>query len=206
MNPAVRDTWETRVFKCDREGLSHSSKSLYRREYPDEDSAKRGHSEIVEGLQNGQQLGALHGYSQDEVMRLCWLRALEWLSWPAFLSQPVLPMLYLFWPWYSVLIGVAIVSIAWRFVRNKFTSYRLASVGCLFVRLKWPTIFTLAIYFLLHGKYFLSALTLVTPLVAMAMIPLSTGTVGVLQMRFAGELLFTSDFEALLDTQTTLRS
>lgn len=57
MNPDVRDTWETRVFRSSRDGLAHSDASLYRREYSDEDSAKRGHAEIVEALQNGQRLG-----------------------------------------------------------------------------------------------------------------------------------------------------
>jgi hypothetical protein len=57
MNPNIRDTWETRVFKSDREGLSHSEEPLYRREYSDEDSARRGHAKIVKALRDGQQLG-----------------------------------------------------------------------------------------------------------------------------------------------------
>jgi len=57
MKPDVRDTWETRVFRCDRDGLSHPDEPLYRREYSDADSARRGHTAIVEALQNGQRLG-----------------------------------------------------------------------------------------------------------------------------------------------------
>lgn len=201
MNPDVRDAWQTRVFKCSRDGLSHSDESLYRREYTDEDSAKRGHSEIVEALQTGQHRGALHGYSQDEVMRLSGLRAVEWLSWPAFISQPVLPIFYLFWPWYSVLIAVAVANVLWRFVRYKFVSYTMAAVGCLFVRLKWPVMLILASYSLWHGQYFLAALTLATPLVVMAMIPLSTGMVGAVQRKFVDELLFESDQQALADAE-----
>lgn len=201
LNPDVRDTWVTQIFRCNRDGFQHSDEPLYSREYPDEEAAKLGHAEIVEALQNGRHVGALHGYKPEEIMRLSWLRAAEWLSWPAFISQPVLPVLYLFWPWYYVWAWVALANLTWRFVRYRFVNYTLATLGCLFVRLKWPVMLVLSIYFLLHRAYLLAALSLATPLVAMLMITLSTGMVGVVQRKLIDELLFESDLQALADAE-----
>jgi hypothetical protein len=61
---------------------------------------------------------------------------------------------------------------------------------------------TLSIYFLLHREYLLAALSLATPLVAMMMITLSTGMVGVVQRKFIDELLFESDLQALADAES----
>jgi hypothetical protein len=200
LNPDVQDTWVTQVFRCSRDGFRHADKPLYSREYSDEDSAKRGHAEIVEALQNGKHMGALLGYKPEEVLRLSWLRAAEWLSWPAFISQPILPVLYLLWPWYYVWAWVALANLMWRFVRYRFVNYSLASVACLYVRLKWPVMVIFSIYFLLHRAYLLAVLTLATPLVAMLMITLSTGMVGLVQRKFVDELLFESDLQTLTDS------
>jgi hypothetical protein len=202
LNPDAQDTWVTQIFRCSRDGFQHSDKPLYRREYSDEDAAKRGHAEIVGALQNGKHMGALLGYKPEEVLRLSWLRAAEWLSWAAFISQPILPVLYLFWPWYYVWAWVALANLMWRFVRYRFVNYTLATLGCLFVRLKWPVMLILSIYFLLHQEYLLAALSLATPLVAMMMITLSTGMVGVVQRKFIDELLFESDLQALADAES----
>jgi hypothetical protein len=202
LNRDVRDTWVTEIFRCSRDGFQHSDEPLYRREYSDEDAAKRGHAEIVEALQSGKHMGALLGYKPEEVLRLSWLRAAEWLSWPAFISQPILPVLYLFWPWYYVWAWVALANLMWRFVRYRFVNYTLARVACLYVRLKWPVMGILSGYFLVHRAYLLAVLTLATPLVAMLMITLSTGMVGVVQRKFVDELLFESDLQALADAES----
>jgi hypothetical protein len=202
-NPDVKDTWVTQIFRCsDSYGFGHSDEPLYQRESSDLNAAKRGHSEIVEALRSGKHTGALLGYTPDQIMQLSWLRAVEWLSWPAFISQPFLPILYLFWPWYYVWACIALANLLWRFVRYTFVNYTLATLGCLFVRLKWPVMLIFGPYFLLHREYLLGVLSLATPLVAMMMITLSTGMVGVVQREFIKELLFDSDLQALADAES----
>jgi hypothetical protein len=78
-------------------------------------------------------------YSPDEITRLCWLRAVEWIAWPAFLSQPLLPILYIYYPVYWVLLG------------------------CFWVRLKWLTIPAALFVLFQERRYIAFALTLATP-------------------------------------------
>lgn len=206
-NPDVKDTWVTQVFRCsDSYGFGHRDEPQYKREYSDFDAAKRGHSEIVEALKSGKHTGALLGYTPDQIMRLSWLRAAEWLAWPAFISQPILPILYLFWPWYYVWAGLALANLLWRFVRYTFVNYTLATLGCLFVRLKWPVMLILGVYFLAHREYLLAVLSFATPLVAMMMITLSTGMVGVVQRKFIDELLFDWDLQAMAEGESNGQS
>ncbi len=79
-DPDVQDTWVTQVFRCSRDGFQHSDNPLYKREYFDEGAARVGHMEIVDALAKGRHMGALLGYTPEEVMRLSWLRAVEWLG------------------------------------------------------------------------------------------------------------------------------
>jgi hypothetical protein len=202
LNPNRQDTWVTQVFRCDRNGFARSLYDpLYSREYSDANSAKRGHEEIVGALRDGKYIGAALGYTPEQTMRLAWLRAAEWLSWPAFISQPLLPILYLFWPWYYVIAWVALANVMWRSVRYRFLSYTLAAAGCLFVRLKWPVMLVFGIYFAVHHEYLLTVLTLCSPLVAMAMVVLSPGMIGVVQRRIVQQLMFESDLQALADAE-----
>jgi hypothetical protein len=198
LNPNRRDTWVTQVFKCDRYRFATNVYDpLYKREYSDVDAAKRGHEEIVGALRDGKYIAAALGYTPEQTLRLAWLRAAEWLAWPAFISQPILPILYLFWPWYYVIAWVAIATMMWRSVRYKFLSYRLAAAGCLFVRLKWPVMLVVSIYFALHREYWLSVLTLCSPLVSMALVVLAPGMIGVVQRQIVVQLMFESDVKAL---------
>jgi hypothetical protein len=202
LNPNRQDTWVTQVFRCDRSGFARSLYDpLYTREYPDVIAAKRGHEEIVEALRDGKYIGAALGYTPEEISRLAWLRAAEWLAWPAFISQPLLPIFYLLWPWYYVIAWVALATVMWRFVRYRFLSYTLAAAGCLFVRLKWPVMLVPSIYFAAHHEYWLAILTLCSPLVEMALVVLSPGMIGAVQRRIVGQLMFEFDLQALADAE-----
>lgn len=105
-------------------------------------------------------------FTQDELTRLCWLRAVEWLAWPAFMSQTLLPILYLFYPVYWVLLGVMIVCFIWLPIRHRLASFRLATIGCLFVRLKWATIPAGIVLLLMQERYLTAAIALATPWLA----------------------------------------
>ncbi len=79
-------------------------------------------------------------HTDDENVRWSWLRAIEWVNWPLFVSQPVVPVLLYFFPWPGVVGTVVLVSFLWRaFVVPFWLAPRLADAGPLFVLLKFLT-------------------------------------------------------------------
>jgi len=45
-----------------------------------------------------------------------WLlaRSIEWVSWPLFISQPLVPLLLLRYDWQPILVAVIVATILWR--------------------------------------------------------------------------------------------
>ncbi len=83
-----------------------------------------------------------------------------------FLSQPLLPILYVFYPVYDTLVGVVLISILWLLVRYRFANLQLAVLGALWVRLKWITI-PIGVYLLFgQHRYVAAAVALLTPWLA----------------------------------------
>jgi hypothetical protein len=120
-------------------------------------------------------------FSPEELQRLCWLRAIEWLTWPGFLSQPLLPILYIFYPVYGVLALAFIADLLWLPFRHHLVSLQLATLGCFWVRLKWVTI-PIGVIFLLHQRRYAAAFAaLATPWFAGLPIP---GKVGIVETKF----------------------
>jgi hypothetical protein len=106
-------------------------------------------------------------YSEAEIQRWLHLRAIEWCAWPVFLSQPLIPVLLIFYPALPILIAVVVADILWRFVRYSFVSPRLASIGANFVIIfKWPCAIGAAIYLGIHEHYVSAALAFLWPVVA----------------------------------------
>jgi len=106
-------------------------------------------------------------YSEPELQRWLHLRAIEWCAWPVFLSQPIVPVLLVFYPPLPILLAVVAAEILWRFVRYSFVSPRLASIGAnLVIIFKWPCAIGTALYLFIHQRYPLAVLALVWPFVA----------------------------------------
>jgi hypothetical protein len=102
--------------------------------------------------------------SNDELLvRICFLRAIEWELWPLFLSQSILPILYLFMEWRLAWMLVCSLSAVWFPYR-----YRLANIGVATVNnnLVGQTRFFLSLgiaaYSFWTGKTFLGILSLST--------------------------------------------
>jgi hypothetical protein len=108
-------------------------------------------------------------YSEPEIQQWLHLRAIEWCAWPVFLSQPLVPVLLIFYRVVPVLLAVVVAEILWRFVRYSLVSPRLASMGANFVIiLKWQCAIGAAIYLAIHGAYGLAILAFAWPFVASA--------------------------------------
>jgi hypothetical protein len=72
---------------------------------------------------------------------------------PTFITQPVVPILLIFFPALSVIIGLIAADFLWRFFRYSFVSPSLASFGASFVVfLKWPCAIGAAIFLFIHQR------------------------------------------------------
>ena len=103
-------------------------------------------------------------YSTEENTRWSLLRALEWIEWPLFLSQPVVPVLLYFYPWPWVLGAAVLISLMWRLlVVPSFISPELAGLGPWFVNLKYVTAPVMAVLLWRENEPWIAALALLWP-------------------------------------------
>ena len=130
-----------------------------------------------------------HNFTDDEIKRWLWLRAVEWAALPAFISQPLAPLFLLFYPWYWVVGTVFTVGLVWCVIRYLFVSVALASVSCVAVAwLKWPAAIGACIYLFIHREPVSAVIALLWPLLASFVgIP---GQVGVIELAFAKKIGF----------------
>jgi len=128
-------------------------------------------------------------HSLEENLRWAHLRAMEWLTWPGFISQPLVPILLYFYPWPWVVGSVVLISFAWRMIIAPVIVFpQLANAGALFVVLRFATSPIMA--FLIWqsgGDYLTAALALFWPFVGAAIV---IYTVGLLRMPLS--LIFTA--------------
>lgn len=61
-------------------------------------------------------------FTEEETRRWLLLRAIEWNNWPSFVSQPILPVVLIFYPWYYALGGVFVMDLIWATIRYRFVS------------------------------------------------------------------------------------
>ena len=52
-------------------------------------------------------------HTDEQNLRWAWLRAVEWREWPAYLSQPIIPILLYFYPWEWVIVSIAVSTFLW---------------------------------------------------------------------------------------------
>ena len=103
----------------------------------------------------------------DFQLTYCWARAVEWQMWVAFILQPVVPILYIFMPWKTVMLLVFGCNFVWNLLFcTAAPILKVAMYGLQWTRLKWVSILACGIYFALHKQWILVSLTVCTPLVA----------------------------------------
>lgn len=103
----------------------------------------------------------------DYQLKYCWARAVEWKMWPAFIAQPIIPVLYIFYPWKIVLLLVLVANFTWNLLLcTAVISLSLAGVGMLWSKLKWLTMVIACVFFAWHRSWLLAILSILTPLIA----------------------------------------
>jgi hypothetical protein len=134
---------------------------------------------------------SFEGYTDDEIKRWLWLRAVEWSSLPAYLSQVIVPFLFIFYTWYEVVLAFFGVSLLWCLIRYFFVSVAVSNIACLVVVwLKWPVAIGSAIYLFGHKQLLAGVVALIWPLVAAFTSP--PGKVGVIELMLAKRIGFVS--------------
>jgi len=127
---------------------------------------------------------SFESYTDEEIRRWLWLRAIEWAGFPAYISQIIAPILFIFYPWWQIVIGVVYVGIVWCLIRYAFVSVAISNTACLLVVwLKWPVAIGSAIYLFVHQQPLASVIALIWPLVAAFTTP--PGKVGVIELHLA---------------------
>jgi hypothetical protein len=138
-----------------------------------------------------------HENTDDENLRWCWLRAVEWGKWPLFVSQPLLPLMLFVWSWKQAVLIVLVCNLVWRFaVTYNFVSVTLAYCGAVFVRLKWVVCPVCGYYFYSTGDHVNGLIALLWPVIILTVLIIPgvnfllspTHQIGVVQKRFMMKL------------------
>ena len=128
-------------------------------------------------------------WTEDEIKRWLMLRALEWVAFPAYISQPLAPIMCIFFPWYWVIATVVVLGILWSLIRYSYVNVTIANIAyTLVVWAKWPCAIGSAIYLFLHHQPVPGLVALFWPLLGgLIGVP---GKVGVIELAFAKKIGF----------------
>jgi hypothetical protein len=128
-------------------------------------------------------------YTDEENLKWCWLRAIEWGECPLFLGQLIGPIMLFVFPWWSVLLAVVILTWAWALVRYRFVSIGLGGLGPWVTVLKWPVSIGIGIAFLMRRDYQPAIVSSLWPLITLGLMRLTPKTkIGFIQMAFMKKL------------------
>ncbi len=129
-------------------------------------------------------------YTDDENLRWALLRAIEWRAWPFFITQPIVPLLFIFYKPEFVVIILLIIGIAWNLVSMMLINLNLMYFGPIFVKLRWFSSIGVGGYLIYNHVYLWGILALLWPIVVGSMSPfLAFGTtIGKMQERIMNRL------------------
>jgi hypothetical protein len=126
-------------------------------------------------------------WTDAEIQRWLWLRAIEWNVFPAFASQPLVPIMFLLFSWYWVIAAVVVFNILWSGIRYSYVNITAARAACFFVVwAKWPSVIGSAIYLFIHRQFVPGLIALFWPWLA-GLIP-PPGKIGVVELAFAKKI------------------
>lgn len=134
------------------------------------------------------------GWTEAELAQACHLRALEWAAWPAFISQPLIPLLYLRYAWWAVLLVVMGATLAWEPFCTRIANIRIATSGVFFSKIKWGTIPVACLVLLVKGHVAVAVLALCTPLLVgllrapFSFLRIQSPPLGPIEIRFLAQL------------------
>jgi hypothetical protein len=124
-------------------------------------------------------------------------RSIEWVQWPLFISQPIVPVLLWFCDWQPVVAIVIFATIFWRLaIATWFVSVRLANFGAILDRLKFVTSPVMAFWIWHQGDRFGAAVALLWPF-AVLVIQIFLNLFGVIGSALSRRNLIDAELEAV---------
>ena len=123
-------------------------------------------------------------FTEEGMRRWLFLRATEWANWPTFVSQPVVPIMFIFYRWIFVVGALFFLDLMWAVLRYRYVNVPAATYAVYFVSFcKWPAAIGSGAYLLYHHSYFAGTLALAWPIVCgVVMVPYKVGR---LELMFA---------------------
>ena len=136
--------------------------------------------------------------SEDELKaRWILLRSIEWINWPLFISQSVVPPLLWFYEWQPVVVAVIVVTILWRLaIATRCVSVKLVEIGPPLVSLKFLICPIIAFLSWWQGDRIGALVALLWP-VAVLLIQLLLNSCGILVSAFALRNVLSGELEAV---------
>jgi len=109
----------------------------------------------------------LKGFNEEEKQRYVQLRAMEWSSWPAFISMGIGVLLL---PFFGILKSALIImalNFIWSIFSIRFISVKLANIGIYVKKLMWVTCPATAVYFFINHQIVIGVVALFWGVVCM---------------------------------------
>ncbi len=79
----------------------------------------------------------LKGYSEEEIQKWSWLRAVEWSAWPSFLAMGIGQFMLLVITPFAAMLMVLLATFVWSIFCRYFVSAKLVTIGVFVNKLKW---------------------------------------------------------------------
>ena len=128
-------------------------------------------------------------HSAEENSRWCQLRAIEWGKFPLFAAQPFVPILFMFFEWWHIILSVSLFTFLWFFFRYLFVSVRLSEITVFLVKLKWPISIIFGIIYFLEKQYIIAGLSIFWPILTMILLMLTGPTkIGKIEKLFSKKI------------------
>ena len=138
-----------------------------------------------------------------EIERWLELRALAWVALPAFVSQPLAPIMFVFFPWYWVITAIGVLGFLWSLIGHFCVNVTvIAIVYSMVIWARWLSAIGSAIYLMFVDYQPVPAMiALVWPfLSSLVRVP---GDVRMAELILANKIGFIPQDDAFEERQTT---
>ncbi len=126
--------------------------------------------------------------NRDQLQKILWLRAIEWCAFPSFVSQPIVPILFIFFPILWVIIIILLLELLWSLVKYKYVNFTISQYAAVFVvKTKWPLTIIAVIVLVIMKDDVKSIVALFWPFIA-GFVHIPGGKSGIIELNLAKQI------------------
>jgi hypothetical protein len=127
-------------------------------------------------------------WTETEIRRMLWLRAVEWCNWPAYLSLVAVPLLLLKFTWWKVILGLFLINSFWALLRHRIHNLMIANLAAQLVNPgQYVVMIVCVVLQLVHRHWGLALLSAAWPFIG-GLVSFPGGKIGAVEINFASEL------------------